>query len=370
MRRVQRPVGPRRRAPPGRSSSGGSRPTPGAPASTGSLLGVAMAEEGQRLFAGALPLDDVESGDIELAGRLAELVDRLTSALCGSRRAQRHRRVGGRAGADRRLADVDVAAATPGSGRSCTRAARRAGRARRTRRAGTAPSPLGLADVRSLLTDRLQGPADEGELPHRPPDGLHPRAHALHPPPGRLPARARRRVFPRHIERDGDDLTARTRTSATATRAAKTASSCSTRCWPHASTSSSPTAATTSAPTSAARRRSRWASCSTSSTARCAPPTDGHATPSSSQHPLQPFDARNFTPGALIPGRPWSFDALNLDGARAALHQRPAPPAVPGPPPGDATSGRRARPARSLPPPPGAGLPARTPRRVAVGPDP
>ena len=47
------------------------------------LLGVAMAEEGERLFAGTLPLDDVESGDIELAGRLAELVERLHSAFEG-----------------------------------------------------------------------------------------------------------------------------------------------------------------------------------------------------------------------------------------------------------------------------------------------
>src|SRR5919108_920698 len=45
------------------------------------LTGVAMTEEEQRLFAGVLPLDDVESGAIDLAGRLAELVDRLSSAL-------------------------------------------------------------------------------------------------------------------------------------------------------------------------------------------------------------------------------------------------------------------------------------------------
>ena len=66
------------------------------------------------------------------------------------------------------------------------------------------------------------------------------------------------------------------------------------------------------------------------------------------QHPLQPFDPRNFVPGELIPARPWSFDELNLEGARAELHQ-------------DGTSGRswrtpwrarpghRRRPAGSLP---------------------
>ena len=41
------------------------------------LLGVTMSEDEQRLFAGVLPLDDVESGAIELAGRFAELLDRV-----------------------------------------------------------------------------------------------------------------------------------------------------------------------------------------------------------------------------------------------------------------------------------------------------
>ncbi|MDQ1428241.1 MAG: exodeoxyribonuclease gamma subunit, partial [Acidimicrobiaceae bacterium] len=45
------------------------------------LLGVAMAEEGQRLVGGVLPLDDVGSGDIDLAGRFAEFIDRLQSTI-------------------------------------------------------------------------------------------------------------------------------------------------------------------------------------------------------------------------------------------------------------------------------------------------
>ena len=36
-----------------------------------------MTEDDLRLVGGVLPLDDVDSGDIDLAGRLAELVDRL-----------------------------------------------------------------------------------------------------------------------------------------------------------------------------------------------------------------------------------------------------------------------------------------------------
>ena len=46
-----------------------------------------------------------------------------------------------------------------------------------------------------------------------------------------------------------------------------------------------------------ARRPCRSASCSTSSTARCG--RDGAPRPVVVRHPLQPFDPRNFTPGAL-----------------------------------------------------------------------
>lgn len=45
------------------------------------LLGVAMAEEDHRFLGAALPLDDVDSTDVDLAGRVAELVDRLTRVL-------------------------------------------------------------------------------------------------------------------------------------------------------------------------------------------------------------------------------------------------------------------------------------------------
>ena len=43
------------------------------------------------------------------------------------------------------------------------------------------------------------------------------------------------------------------------------------------------------------------------------------------QHPLQPFDTRNFAPGEILPGRPWSFDRVTLDGARALDGDRVEP---------------------------------------------
>jgi exodeoxyribonuclease V gamma subunit len=45
------------------------------------LLGVTMTEDGQRLFGDTLPLDDVDSRSIELAGRFSELITRLEQTL-------------------------------------------------------------------------------------------------------------------------------------------------------------------------------------------------------------------------------------------------------------------------------------------------
>jgi exodeoxyribonuclease V gamma subunit len=45
------------------------------------LVGVAMAEEEQRLYGGVLPLDDVPSGTVDLAGRFAEFVERLQGVV-------------------------------------------------------------------------------------------------------------------------------------------------------------------------------------------------------------------------------------------------------------------------------------------------
>ena len=59
------------------------------------------------------------------------------------------------------------------------------------------------------------------------------------------------------------------------------------------------------------------------------------------EHPLLPFDPRNVTPGTLVPGKPFSFDPAALAGARAAaIRPRPTPPPflsgpLPTPPPGD-----------------------------------
>lgn len=50
------------------------------------------------------------------------------------------------------------------------------------------------------------------------------------------------------------------------------------------------------------------------------------------EHPLQPFDPRNYTPGELLGRSAWRFDDVNLGGARAlSAGQRPAPAFLPVP---------------------------------------
>jgi exodeoxyribonuclease V gamma subunit len=58
------------------------------------------------------------------------------------------------------------------------------------------------------------------------------------------------------------------------------------------------------------------------------------------RHPLQPFDPRNFAPGRFVEGRPWSFDPVALEGAKALGSERLQPAAFlsgPLPPAPDAT---------------------------------
>ena len=170
------------------------------------LLGVAMAEDGERLFAGTLPLDDVESGDIELAGRLAEFVERLHSAFDGL--AGDHTM---REWADELAAIADsltsTSPATPGSGRSSRRCSTSWSR-RRTTASGDSAVTIGCADVRSLLTERLKGKATRANFctGHLTVCTLVPMRSIPHKVVCLLGLDDG--SFPRHIERDGDDLTA------------------------------------------------------------------------------------------------------------------------------------------------------------------
>ena len=119
------------------------------------LVGVAMTEDDSRLVQGVLPLDDVDSGAIDLAGRFAEFVDRVKAAAdaltepkpvarwidaiahaADSLTATSERESWQRRELQRLLGDVDAEA---GDGIS------------------SGGPELELADVRVLLADRLRG---------------------------------------------------------------------------------------------------------------------------------------------------------------------------------------------------------------------
>ena len=115
------------------------------------LLGVAMSGDDHRHLGRGLPLDDVGSNEIDLAGRLAELLDRLGDCLAGLESATTvDEWMEALRGGVRGLAEVggDDAWQLPQLERELARAA--------------ASSPTGgpelrLADVRALLGSRLAG---------------------------------------------------------------------------------------------------------------------------------------------------------------------------------------------------------------------
>ncbi|MPV38156.1 exodeoxyribonuclease V subunit gamma [Georgenia subflava] len=117
------------------------------------LLGAAMAEEDHRYVGHALPLDDVDSTDIDLAGRLAEHVDRLTATLAD---------LDGAHPLDHWLDVLDravthLADTAPADSWQVVQARRVLGDVR-LHAAGEHPgSELRLPDLRALLADRLAG---------------------------------------------------------------------------------------------------------------------------------------------------------------------------------------------------------------------
>ena len=112
------------------------------------LLGVTTSEDEPVWLDRALPLDDVDSSDIDLAGRLAELVDRLDevlAALTGERPVGSW--TAALAGALDSLTETD-----PADAWQLAQALRELAEAGE---GGTAP--VRLADVRAMLADRLRG---------------------------------------------------------------------------------------------------------------------------------------------------------------------------------------------------------------------
>jgi exodeoxyribonuclease V gamma subunit len=287
------------------------------------LLGVAMAEEGQRLFCDTLPLDEVDGADIELAGRLAEFVDRLQTALDA---------LEGGATVDvwadtlARIADSLTATSLRDAWQRAELTTLLDGLvAEATTADGVSPVALACDDVRSILAQRLKGRPTRANfctgqltvctlvpmrsIPHRVvcllglDDGS----------------------FPRHRERDGDDLTMR-----------------SPRVGDRDIRSEDRQLLLDGVLAAQEHLVITYSGRDERSNAHRPPAVPvgelldvvDHSVRTESgrardvivvAHPLQPFDARNYENGELGREGPWSFDTLHLAGAHAGLSPRREP---------------------------------------------
>jgi exodeoxyribonuclease V gamma subunit len=289
-----------------------------------------MAEERQRLFASTLPLDDVDSGDIDLAGRLTEFLERLQSGLDSL--------AGFRTVADwaATLADISDSLVATAPADAWQRSQLKAlldelvGEATEN----DTVSPLGLScdDIRSILAERLKG---------RPTRANFRTGHltvCTLVPMRSIPHRVVCLLglddgsFPRHIERDGDDLTARNQRVGDrdvrsedrqllldALLAAQDHLLVTYSGRDERSNLPRPPAVPVGELLDVVEHTVRT---------RAGRVRDAIVI----KHPLQPFDPRNFEADALVPQQPWSFDSLHLAGARAALAPRhDLPPFLDGP---------------------------------------
>ncbi|HSK28244.1 MAG TPA: hypothetical protein VK894_15140, partial [Jiangellales bacterium] len=289
------------------------------------LLGAAMAEDaGEPRWVGlALPLDDVDSGDIDLAGRLAELVDRLAATLdelAGERTLDAWLRTLA-AGLDR-LTDVTEADAWQ---RAQAQRELAAVATEAAERATT--SRLSLADVRVLLADRLRGRPTRanfrtGELTMCSMVPMRSVPHRVVCLLGLDDGR-----FPRTLSVDGDDVLARDPCVGERDRRSEDRQlflDAVLAARDHLVVLHTGADPRTNAPRPAAVPVGELLDAADALVA--APdgrPTRDHVVV---HHPLQPFDARNFEAGRLgVPG-PFSFDEQGLAGAiRASAPRRPRP---------------------------------------------
>jgi exodeoxyribonuclease V gamma subunit len=280
------------------------------------LTGVALPEAGA-LFGHTLPLDEVDSGDVDLAGRLAELVDRLGAAV---RALQGSRPVEAWLDAlqDAVLALTDV---PPDGAWQLAQLGRELDEVRAA--AVDAGAELTLADVTALLADRLAGRPTTTSFRT---GGL---TVCTLTPMRSVPHRVicllglDDGAFPRHGVPDGDDLLARDphvgerdprsedrQLFLDALLAAQE----------HLVVTYAARDVRTDAPLAPAVPLSELLDALDATAATAS------GTPAREQvvihHPLQPFAPSNFTDGALGRPGPLSFDRAALAGARSAAGER------------------------------------------------
>ena len=288
------------------------------------LVGVTMTEDEQRLYAGVLPLDDVDSGAIDLAGRLAELVDRLGAAVDA---LTWPKTIGA------------WATAISGAADALTQAAPREAwqRAELQRilddvvdEAQVAGAPettvLTLPEMRALMAERLQGRPTRANFRtgHLTICTLMPMRSVPHRVVCLLGLDDA--LFPRKSPRDGDDLMldaphvgdrdARSEDRQLLLDALMAATDRLIVTYTgndERTNTELPPAVPVGELLDVVDRTVRTPD---------GRPAREHVV---TRHPLQPFDPRNFIAGALQDGRPWSFDRVTLDGAAALSSPRDAP---------------------------------------------
>ena len=290
------------------------------------LLGVAMAEQDCRMFEGTLPLDDVASTEVDLAGRFAEYVARLAHAI---------RTLSGR----KPIADwvQDLKNATETLACADVHDAWQEDQLRRVlEEVASEAAPVDAADpdsvlpeltvpeLRSVLANRLKGRPTRANF--RTGDLTVCTLVPMRSVPHRVVCLLGLDdgVFPRHAERDGDDII-----SADPHVGDRDARSEDRQLLLDALL-----AATDHLLITYSGRDER--------TNRIKPPAvpvaelldtiDQMVRPPEPfgrardavvvQHPLQSFDPRNFTPRALGDSGPWSFNRVDLEGARALVGPR------------------------------------------------
>ena len=288
------------------------------------LLGVTMTEDGQRRFAGVLPVDDVESSSIDLAGRLAELIARLQSAL------------------DRLGTSQPIDAWVQAIGEAADSLTRTAGGEQWQRVElqrlldemlahasvdGVAPATaLAPAEIRALLGDRLQGRPTRANFRtgHLTVCTLVPMRSVPHRVVCLLGLDDG--AFPRKAPRDGDDLMLedprvgerdpRSEDRQLLLDALLAASE-------HLIITYTGNDERTNAVHPPAVPVGELLDV-VDATVRTG---DGALARSQVivRHPLQPFDPLNFTPGALVADEAWSFDPVTLQGAQALVGPRSEP---------------------------------------------
>jgi exodeoxyribonuclease V gamma subunit len=291
------------------------------------LLGVTMTEDGQRLFRDVLPLDDVDSRSIELAGRFAELVTRVGQAM-DSLRARQSLAEWAQALADA----ADLLTDTPGRDRWQRAELQRVLDEIASEADGSTATQLAPAEMRAFLQRRLEGRPTRANFRtgHLTVCTLMPMRSVPHRIVCLLGLDDG--AFPRKAPRDGDDLML-----AEPHIGERDPRSEDRQLLLDALLAAQDRLIVTYTGNDERTNASRPAAVPVGELLDIVDATavtdGGHASDRVViRHPLQPFDRRNFTAGEVAGPQPWSFDPVALEGALAlSAPRRPPEPFLAGP---------------------------------------